>query len=137
MPTLARRNLIYSARTAAYVAVWNQGQPAPRAVPVAMKAARNAIGTMEISNDLLRAAVWDAIWTAADGDDWAAEHFRIVYSISRDACVDMARFNALEYLNCPGVLYAVARALAWFAIADTPRTYATWGRVYKDYANSD
>lgn len=132
MPTPAKYTLIYNARTAAYVAVWNQDQPSSRPIPVAMKAARDAIGMLQedLGDELLRAVVWDAIWTVANGDDWAAKCFCIVSNVSSNACADMANFNALEYLGCPGLLYAVARATAWRAIADT-RTYETWNEAYE------
>lgn len=127
MPTLAKYNLIRSARTAAYAAAWNQDQPS-RVIPAAMKAARGALGLLQghLGTDALRAAVWDAIWTACE----TAEHFRIVRGIPGDACVLMASFNATEYLGCPGLPYAIARACAWHAIADT-RTYDTWNEAYR------
>jgi len=136
--------LIYNARTAAYVAVWNasQGSPVPRAIPLAMNAAREAVGAVHVNEHLLRAAAWDAIWTVAGGRerlfvlgnpvyaDWAAGHFRIVNNIRDIACLVMANFNVLEYIQCAGALYAIARAAAWRRIIDV-RTYDAWVEAYE------
>lgn len=125
--------IIYIARTSAYCATWNSN--GNNSVAKAMQEIREVVTKKIVDdyNDIVKAAIWDGIWTAyTTSEDIAigtiAEYFKIIRSVGTNICVAMAEFNLSEFDEKKA---ANARASAWTAISlHENRSLDTWISSY-------